>query len=218
MYKLTQDFKNSLILDSKDIVIDYAELGVDSILKDGVLKDIPIVGSIATVFKFGKNIYDRNLLKQTLTFIEELNNGTVSEDKLIAYKSTIENNPKKCEEELERILLYLNNFMDKEKSIRLSKIFKAYIRTEITWDEFCEYSEIINRLFTQDISMLIGLERDTMCKADYYKIERLNSLGMIKVFSRNDFEKKIMIEANNYTGYKFLKLNDYGRKFVEIIK
>lgn len=105
-------------------------------MNEGILKEILIVNTIVGVLKIGKNVHDRNLLKQTLTFINEFNNNKISHDKLKQYKITIENNPKRCEEELGRILLLLNNFIDKEKSIMLAKIFKAYIEKIINWNEF----------------------------------------------------------------------------------
>lgn len=150
MDKLTNEFKDSLICNTEDVFKDCLELGIDNFIEDGILKDIPIVNSIVSGLKIAKNIYDRNLLKQTLTFIKELNNGTINKEKLIAYRSTIENNTRKCEEELGRVLLYLNMFIDEEKSIMLAKLFKAYIGQIINWNEFCEYSEIINRIFLED--------------------------------------------------------------------
>lgn len=122
MDSLTKDFKNSLIASAEDGIKDCIELGIDSFLEDGVLKEFPIVSTIVSGLRFAKNIYDRNLLKQTLIFIDELNNGTVSKDKLIEYKTTIEIDNKKCEKELGRVLICLNTFIDKEKKYHASKI------------------------------------------------------------------------------------------------
>ncbi len=67
----------------------------------------------------------------------------------------------------------------------LVKIFKAYIEKIISWNEFCEYSEIINRLFIQDINLLNmiydGTVSDTTNRGDLYRVERLNSLGIIGI-------------------------------------
>ena len=123
MDKLTEEFKNSLICNIEDGLEDFLEVPIDRFIEDDKLKDIPIVSSIVNCLKIAKNVYDRNLLKQTLVFINELNNGTISKDKLIAYRSTIENNPKKCEEELGRILILLNSFIDGEKKYNISKAF-----------------------------------------------------------------------------------------------
>lgn len=183
MDKLTEDFKNSLIVSVEDGIKDCIEFGIDYLLNDGTLKEIPIVSTIVSGLKFAKNIYDRNLLKQTLIFIDELNNGNVSRERLIAYKDTIENNPKKCEDELGRIIIYLNSFIDKEKSIMLAKVFKSYIKQEIGWNEFCEFSEIISRLFIQDLKILNKIkDRDIdlmFSREDEFRAERLYSLGLV---------------------------------------
>ena len=99
MDQLTEDFEKSLFSDTKDVLGDYIEIGIDSFINDGILKDIPIVNTIVAVLKAGKNIHDRNLLKQTLTFIDEFNKNNISEEQFNSYKNQIENDSRKCEEE-----------------------------------------------------------------------------------------------------------------------
>ena len=214
MDKLTEDFEKSLYNNSKEILGEYIELGIDSFINDGILKDIPIVNSIVAVLKIGKNIHDRNLLRQTLTFINEFNSGNISKDKLNAYKSTIENNPKKCEAELGKILLLLNNFIDIKKSIMLSRIFKAYINEKINWNTFGDYSEVINRIFMEDVELLLKIYNDEKIELNginiKYKIGRLNSLGIINVVYVNTWE--------TISSYSKVEVNDHGKIFIEIIK
>lgn len=221
MDKLVDDFEKSLFYSSKDVISDYLEIGIDSLMNEGILKEIPIVNTIVGVLKIGKNVHDRNLLKQTLTFINEFNNNKISRDKLEQYKITIENNPKRCEEELGRILLLLNNFIDKEKSIMLAKIFKAYIEKIINWNEFCEYSEIINRLFIQDINLLNmiydGRVTDTTNIGDLYRVERLNSLGIIGISFKSTRITTINGVQQENRQDSYLSMNSNGRKFMNII-
>lgn len=215
MDKLTEDFEKSLFNNSKEILGEYIELGIDSFINDRILKDIPIVNSIVAVLKIGKNIHDRNLLRQTLTFIKEFNSGNISKDKLVEYKSTIENNPKKCEEELGRVLILLNNYIDTEKSIMLARLYRAYINKIINWNEFCEYSEIINRIFIQDLKILkkiyIGVIVDDK-GANKFRIERLYSTGLI------GWNPKVMFSfgEQEITENK-VNINCIGRKFAEIV-
>lgn len=221
MDKLVDDFEKSLFNSSKDVISDYLEIGIDSLMNEGILKEIPIVNTIVGVLKIGKNVHDRNLLKQTLTFINEFNNNKISRDKLEQYKITIEYNPKRCEEELGRILLLLNNFIDKEKSIMLAKIFKAYIEKIISWNEFCEYSEIINRLFIQDINLLNmiydGTVSDTTNRGDLYRVERLNSLGIIGISFKSTRITTINGVQQENRQDSYLSMNSNGRKFMNII-
>lgn len=217
MDKLTEDFKNSLIVSAEDGIKDCIEFGIDNLLNDGTLKEIPIVSTIVSGLKFAKNIYDRNLLKQTLIFIDELNNGNVSRERLIAYKDTLENNPKKCEDELGRLMIYLNSFIDKEKSIMLAKVFKSYIKQKIVWNEFCEFSEIISRLFIQDLKILNKIkDRDIdlmLSREDEFRAERLNSLGVIGV----SFKPLTFGDIKDGHINSGRTISPLGKKFCEII-
>ena len=214
MDKLTADFEKSLFNDSIDIIGDYMEIGIDSFIEKGILEEIPVVKSIVSVLKIGKNVNDRNLLKQTLTFIKEFNSGNISKDKLVAYKSTIENNPQKCEEELGRILILLNNYVDREKSIMLARLYKSYVMQESNWHEFCEFSEIINRLFIEDLRILKYLQEQKKIKGsqgDNFRLERLYSLGIVGNSYFADFNN---LKDNFIEGRV---LNSIGKKFCNII-
>lgn len=215
MDQLTEDFEKSLFTNTKDILEDYMEVGIDALINNDVIKEIPIVKTIAAVLKVGKNIYDRNLLKQTLTFINEFNKNDISQEELDKYREQIEKDNKKCEEELGRVLLLLNKFIDKEKSIILAKLYKAYIKKIITWDEFCEYSEITNRIFIQDLKILKDIYNRKIIDDkgnNKFRIERLYNTGLVGwnprvVFSFGEQE----IEENK------VNINMIGEKYVEII-
>ena len=220
MDELVENFEKSLFNDSKDIIEDYLEIGIDSIIDGGILKEIPIVKTIVGVLKVGKNVHDRNLLKQTLVFINEFNRNEIRQDKIEEYKKRIENDSKKCEDELGRIILLLNNFIDREKSIMLSKVFKDYVGQLLNWNEFCEYSEIINRLFIQDFSFLqevyLGRISDTTNRSDIYKVERLNSLGIIGMTFKSSTISTINgVMSNRQDSY--LTMNNNGKKFMNIV-
>ena len=102
----------------------------------------------------------------------------------------------------------------------LSRFFKEYVRQTITWDEFCEYSEIINRLFIQDIKILreIYLKefRDTTNRNDIYRVERLNSLGIISL-SFKSLSNETINGVFKSRQDSFLELNSNGKKMMEII-
>lgn len=216
MDELTQDFEKSLFRESADTIGDYLELGIDSFVNDGVLKDLPIVNTIVAVLKVGKNIYDRNLLKQTLTFINEFNSNNISEEKIKKYKEQIEKDSKKCEEELNRVILLLNKFIDKEKSILLAKVFKAYVNEIINWKEFCEYSEVIDRLFLQDLELLkeIYYKKVNITKGrdDMFRVERLNSLGVIALTMAS-----MSISNGKSRTDSYIVLADFGKKFMDVL-
>ena len=78
MDKIIPSFASSLFDGSKYSIGDITELGIDSLLDDGVFKDLPIVSMLVGVKNTYQNIHDRNLLKQTLTFIKQFNSDRKS--------------------------------------------------------------------------------------------------------------------------------------------
>ena len=201
-------------------MIDISEYTIDNLIKSSdTLTDFPIIKTIASVLKGAYNIYDRNLLKNTLVFIQELNSGTIDEEKYIAYKTTLEHNPNKCEKELGRVILVLNNIIDVSKSKMLSRLFKAYINKVLTWEEFCEYSEIVNRIFLEDIALLKKINDGEVTFIDEddkekYRIHRLNSIGVIEI----SIDKMTVAIINGSMKPKQLvTISDVGNKFLKIV-
>lgn len=220
MKNIIPSFRDSLFSKNTDILIDISEYTIDNLIKSSdTLTDFPIIKTIASVLKGAYNIYDRNLLKNTLVFIQELNSGTIDEEKYIAYKTTLEHNPNKCEKELGRVILILNNIIDVSKSKMLSRLFKAYINKVLTWEEFCEYSEIVNRIFLEDIALLKKINDGEVTFIDEddkekYRIHRLNSIGVIEI----SIDKMTVAIINGSMKPKQLvTISDVGNKFLKIV-
>ena len=216
MDKIIPSFKDSLFSDSTDIIGNIAELGIDSLLDDGVFRDFPIVGFLIGVTKTAQNIHDRNLLRQTLNFIKQFNLGKIDAEKLEKYRAEINSNEKKAEEELGRVLIILNNNVELQKSTMLANLFRNYVNEKITWSEFCEFSEIVRMLFISDIAYLkeiySGKTKDTTGLALYH-IDRLISLGLI-----NSSMKSISNSSLSGTRMdKYVNLTAIGGKFYQTI-
>ena len=220
MKNIIPSFRDSLFSKNTDILIDISEYTIDNLIKSSnILTDFPIIKTIASVLKGAYNIYDRNLLKNTLVFIQELNSGTIDEEKYIAYKTTLEHNPNKCEKELGRVILILNNIIDVSKSKMLSRLFKAYINKGLTWEEFCEYSEIVNRIFLEDIELLKKINDGEVTfiaedDKEKYRIHRLNSIGVIEI---SIGKMTVAIINGNMKPKQLVTISDVGNKFLKIV-
>lgn len=195
---------------------DYLELGIDSILDNDSLKEIPIIKTFIGVGKITKSIRKRNLMKNLVIFINELNSGNIDKEKLKKHKEELNQNPKKAEKELGRILIILEQTIDNLKSSILGKLYKAYINQEIDWDLFVEFSEITNRLYINDLSILSLIFKnqlsDTSNRSDLYRIERLNSLGVVGLAP-----KAIFIGTNASRQDSYITLNQIGKIYSNII-
>lgn len=201
-----------------DIGLEYLELGIDSILKDGILKDIPIVRTIIGFGKLAQNIHDRNLLLQTLSFIQELNSGTVTPEKYNEYRTKWTVDPYFREQELGYILIILNRNIDTTKSRFEAKFYSAYIDQIINWDDFCELCEITTRLFVSDIGILRKAYRNggvSESSGITYKHDRLVSIGLL-TNEATLHGGVVAFDLDNLEQQNIMELTEIGRKFCNI--
>lgn len=216
MDKIIPSFASSLFDGSKDSIGDITELGIDSLLDDGVFKDLPIVSMLVGVKNTYQNIHDRNLLKQTLTFIKQFNSGSINQEKLNKYRDMLNTDSKKAEKKLGRVLIILNSTIDMEKSQMLANLYKSYINEKINWNQFCEFAEIIKMLFLNDFNIIDLIYKHQITDTsgiEIYPIDRLTSLGIV-----NTVMKTIMISSNTSSkSDKYVNLTTIGQKFYECV-
>lgn len=213
MNSLADDLGKSLSKNIVPVSVEFLENGIDELISNNVLRDIPVLNSISAVIRIGKDLHERNLLKQTSVFLSEFNSGTIDEEKLQKYKEKLDTDKEK-KSELERVLLILNNNIDVEKSKYLAKLFTAYLNEEITWDEFCEFSDVTNRLFIEDFRLLKALwsNNSYLSKGgDNFRAERIYSVGITGIRNNN------IVITGEPQGLGGRCLNLLGQKYCDII-
>ena len=82
-------FRDSLFRDSTDILKEYGEIAIDTILGQGLFSDIPIVNTVTAICKTGLNIKERNYLRQTFAFIKGFNSGSMEQSKIDEYREKL---------------------------------------------------------------------------------------------------------------------------------
>lgn len=218
MDKIVPAFKTTLFdATLSDACLDMAELGIDSLLDEGIFKNVPIVSVLVGIGKTAQNIHDRNLLRQTIKFINTFNEKIIEQDKLNQYKERIYTNPKFAEEELGRVIITLNSNVDLKKSEILARFFRAYIEQKINWNTFCELSEVTSRLFISDIKLLFDVHEKIISDTSQclvYQAERLIALGLL-----NSAMKSMSI--GSVTGsitQRYIQTNELGNTFCELCR
>lgn len=213
MDKIIPAFEITL-LDStlSDACADISEIGIDSLLDEGIFKSIPIVNVLIGTAKTAQNIHDRNLLRQTIKFINTFNAGTINQKKLNKYREKITNDSRKSEEELGRVIILLNNNIDIKKSELLAKFYKAYVSESINWEQFCELSDVTSRLFISDLPLLFKVYTNEVHDTSHcitYQAERLISIGLL-----SSAVQSMTISSNNRSNTeKYIQINDLSKMF-----
>lgn len=213
---LSISFADSLKEESLACIGEYAEIGLDAIMEDGILKEIPIVNTAIALYKIGNSIKDRHNLKKILIFINAINNGIVDEEKRNEYQQKFQSNEKFRNQEIEYLLVLIDRCVSYDKPKILANLYMRYLDNLIGWNELTMYAEVIDRLLTQDIEILC---RDLIKEIHYNQIPhnyyRLEANGLLYI---NDPE----IKVENGTLYidnqnKKIALTAFGEKLVNLL-
>lgn len=199
-----------------DTLIDFAEVGLDSILEEGLVRDIPIFGTIASLCKVGVNIRERNLVKQTAVFLAKFNDGTISPEKLEEHRKALEEDPVRAEKEMGRVLLILNNTIEERQSACLASLYRGYVLGALSWEKFCELAEVNSRMFIDDYDLLVQLcdkpilQGSKVSDTIALRLRRLESLGLV-LENRTRLYGTTLVEPSGDVRFEATRL---GRSFM----
>jgi len=139
--------------DLQSVTVDLAETLTDALIHDGVLKDIPVFGTVLGLSKFAINLNDRLLVKKLIYFISELKE--VDKEKRNRLISGIDNSEKEQIKVGEKLLYIIDKAEDHLIAKYVAVIFKAFLNEEISYSDFLRCSTIIQKLLTQDLELFI---------------------------------------------------------------
>lgn len=183
--------------DLSSLMKDGVELGIDSLMDDGIAKDIPVVGTIVGLIKSSQNIGNWLFLKKILAFLTRLESvDRQQREKMI---NEIDNSKKYRKKVGDQLLFIIDSCEDDIKAEYIAVLFKAFINEKVTYDEFMKGSSIINRLTTVDFDRFIrdGL---TTKDSDFIGV----GLGYTKVSDirvRDNTYYSDLKRENNMNGY-----------------
>lgn len=152
-----QDSFDLTIRDStlKDVGIDIAEIGIDSILDNQLLQQIPIVKTFIGFTQAGVNIQDRLFLKKILTFLQGVDDiPTKKREEMI---KKIDTSKKYRMKVGEKLLYILDNCNDYETADNVTMLFKAFLKNEITYDDYLRSAPVIAGLDNDKISEFLSV-------------------------------------------------------------
>lgn len=210
---LALSFGNSLTEEAAGIAGEYAELGLDALVKDGLLKDIPVVSTAVAVYKIGKSIHERHHITKLVSFLNEINKGIADEEKREKYREDFTTNEKFRNQELEYILILTDRYISFDKPQMLAKLYLAYLDGKIKWDEFMQYAEVLDRLLPGDIYLDNDRFKFARNKSD--SRQRLAALGLLQGMVPNPKENNGVISFSS-TGLDY-ELTRFGTVLFKIL-
>jgi hypothetical protein len=186
-----------------DLAAEYSELGLDSILDDGIVKDIPILRTVVSLAKIGFNIRDRIYLKKIIGFLAQVGQTTQEQrDEFIKkYCDDVESFE-------ETVMLILEQANRIEKTTLIGKIFRACILEEISYEDTLNLSNMVNNTLWSDIEAIKDKKYNQEIRM------RLFNSGLLSLdWMRNATHDSVYIQKVEFAGFTTTR-----NKYTEMLK
>jgi hypothetical protein len=147
---LTKTLKGSD--DLAEVGRELAEVGVDALVRDGVLRDVPIIGTLAGLCRVGITVRDWLFVKKLAQFLQAL--GDVPADQragMIVQLEADEDCGRKVGEE---IVLLLDRLDSITKAVLMGRAFRAYCLGRIDAVMLQRMNHVIDRILERDLRTL----------------------------------------------------------------
>lgn len=143
-----------------DIGKEYLEIGVDTLLESGALKDIPIVNTVAGIFKVVDSVRDQLLASKLLRFLIQF--SEVSQNERIAMAEKLNEDGKFAGRAGAAVIEILDRMESDKKPELAAKCFAAYARNEIPFEELRRILLALERVPSFDIEKLEQFSQATI--------------------------------------------------------
>ena len=129
--------------DLGNAVFAIAEVALDRNLAEGVIRDVPFVGTLANLVRAGQSISEELFIRKLVRFLDGLKDVPPAERQRLLAKY-----PDASEEQRslgEKLLLALERLDDTAKPALLARFFAAYIREEIDYTTFTRLADALEK-------------------------------------------------------------------------
>lgn len=206
------------LIESDDIqgaAAELAEAGLDQLLAEGFLRDVPILGTVLGVIRTAGAVRDLLLAKKLGLFLRALQSVPVNERKHFHDSLGTQVERRKTGEAL---LLLLDRLDDMDKPELVGRVFRAFIRGDVEGDALRQMAASVDRLFITHLPHLMRFYRERKEQAgqafDPDILQALSFAGLVRVEAQT---------SGGIGGAEFVRTsisfepNDFGRRFVEVI-
>jgi hypothetical protein len=169
---LTETIKNS---DLTKISSELLEIGIDSVLKEGLLKDIPGINIISGIWNTGVAIRDYRFLNKLLLFLHE--SSKLPLEKRLKLIDELEETTFQKEAD-EKLISIIDNLETSSKAILIGKLLNLFGQKVINKEEFWRMSFVIEKLPMSDILALKYWREIDLNKVEHIRKHLYLSVGL----------------------------------------
>ena len=141
------------------LVQNAGEIGFDSLLDDGLLKDIPVLNSMLAIGKIWGNVRDYLFAKKMLAFLRSISSLSENERQKLIHR--LDSDEKFSKYAGEQIIELLSRIDSERKAVLVATALKLYAREEIDSVQLQRINYAIDRFMLCDIEALRSFYENT---------------------------------------------------------
>ena len=206
----------------KEISIEFAENILDSIMKDGIVKELPIIGTLFGINNLALTIKDKIFLKKIIYFLNGINHISVSKRQEMI--DLVNNSSIQKVKVGEKLIYILDRCEDHIYAKYLAQLFCAFLEAKLSYQDFLRGARIIQNILLQDLEdFLDGSDSKFDFKGRAEEIPSEYDLPLINVgicgFGYNDprLDKNYFGEKEIQGGDAVIWITDIGKKLKKIL-
>lgn len=138
--------------EAAELLANLGEVVLDSLLVDGLIKDLPILGSIVGVIKSTLAIRDHAFIRKLALFV--LESSAVSDKAKREFKEHLSSDPEFKKSTATHLTIVLDRLDVLEKAGILGRVFAAFIEGKITQAQLRRLSAALDRVLVEDLAIL----------------------------------------------------------------
>jgi hypothetical protein len=160
----------------QDSTAALAEVILDSSIEGGVLRDVPIIGTIIGLGRAAVTIRDRLFLNKLRYLLSEIE--SVSAEDREEMVSAINDSEEYSIKVGEKILYIVDRCEDHQTATLVGRIFKAFLEGRLDYDSFVRLAGIIDRLHH---STVLDFAKTDWSDIDADEVTELIGTGLIEL-------------------------------------
>lgn len=204
---LEKELKDSIVSDKlSELASDAAELGLDSLLTDGVVKDIPVIGSLLKMAQVAMGIRENIFARKVLKFLTQLKD--VPKEQREKFIEKLESDKDHHHKVGEKVMVILERLDDMDKATIIGRLMRAAIKEHITYEHFLKLCSIVDKAFFSDLLKLKGKSTDNWgIREIFYSLNRdkdmqqhFYTIGIMTMTVKDDEHKRKMQRSTSFSG------------------
>jgi hypothetical protein len=144
-----------------ELLADFGEVALDVTLEEGLLKDIPVIGSAIKIAAITKNIPNQLFLSKMKRFLQKIDK--ISQEDKENFIQDLDSKPELKSKVGEYLVLIIDRLDDMDKTDILAELFIKYVKNNIDLETFRRLASAIDIAFIEDIKALIMNSSDNQC-------------------------------------------------------